>query len=81
MTFAPREREQLAAIENQFRATDPRFAAMFQLLDRLGRHAKGSHLVFVSVWLARYGRAAAFVLLAVIALLIAAPVIVAALLA
>jgi hypothetical protein len=81
MTLAPQEREKLAAIETQFRATDPRFATMFQLLDKLGRHAKGAHLVFLSVWLARTGWAAALVLLATTATLIAAPVVVAALLA
>ncbi len=81
MTLVPQERAKLAAIENQFRAADPRFEAMFQLLGKLGRHAKGQPLVFLSVWLARTGWAAALVLLATIATLIAAPAVVALLLA
>lgn len=81
MTLAPREREKLAAIEDRFRANDPRFAKMFQLLDKLGRHAKGGPVVFLSVRLARTGWAAALMLAAAIAMLIAAPAIAAALLA
>lgn len=81
MTLAPQEREKLAAIEAQLRATDPRLTTMFQLLDKLGRHAKGRPLVFVSVWRARTGWAAALMLLATIATLVAAPVVAAALLA
>lgn len=63
MSLVPREQETLAAIENRLRATDPRFAAMFRLLDTLGPRSQGTAWVFGSVWLARHGTVAAIGLL------------------
>lgn len=70
MGLAPRERETLAAIENQLRTSDPRFATMFQLFDNLGPRSQGHLWVFLSVWLARYGMSRALMLLAAIATLV-----------
>lgn len=72
MSLAPREQERLTAIENQLRATDPRFAAMFRMLGDLSRRRKAPCWVSMSVWMGRRGRANVIILLATIVTLIAA---------
>jgi hypothetical protein len=81
MSLAPRERETLAAIENQVHATDPRFAAMFRLLGKLGPRGQGPRWVFLSVWIARPGVIRATILLATIVMLLIACAVAGALLA
>ena len=61
MSLAPREQETLAAIENRLGATDPRFAAVFRLLG--DPHSHRCLCVFLSVWVARHGKMAAFAVL------------------
>lgn len=70
MSLAPREQERLTAIENQIRASDPRFAAMFRLLDNASRRGHRRPLVFLSVRLARRGIANVIILVATVVTLI-----------
>ena len=66
MSLVPREQETLTAIENRFRITDPQFAAMFTPLGSPALSRQGSLRVFLAVWVGRYGKPAAFALLAFI---------------
>jgi len=72
MSLAPREQEALTAIENQVRATDPRFAAMFRVLEALGPRSEGYLWVLLSVWVARHGKLVATVLLALVVMVLTA---------
>ncbi|HEY7260178.1 MAG TPA: DUF3040 domain-containing protein [Trebonia sp.] len=81
MSLVPREQERLTAIENQLRATDPRFAAMFRMLSDLSRRRKAPVWVSMSVLVARRGRADVIILLATIVTLIGTLAAVAAVLA
>jgi Protein of unknown function (DUF3040) len=81
MSLAPRERETLAAIENQLRASDARFAAMFRLFENQDPRLQRPAWVAVSVWVARRGLANVIVLLAAVVTLLVTCAVVAALLA
>lgn len=81
MSLAPREQEALAAIENEFRATDPRFAVTFEVFDNRGLRGKGRLCVFLSVWVARRGSANVIILLVTIVTLLTACAVAVALLA
>lgn len=81
MGLAPRERETLTAIEDGFRATDPRFAAMFLMLGNLGRRGKGRLRTSASVWAARRGAVNVIMLLLTVLTLLTTCAVAAALLA
>ena len=81
MSLAPRERETLAAIENQLRATDPRFAAMFLVFADRDLRSRRRLWVSMSVWVARRGLINVIILLATIATLLTTGAVAAALLA
>lgn len=66
MSLAPREQEELTAIESELRATDPRFAVMFGVFDNRDVRGQGRLSVFLSVWVARRGLANAIIALATI---------------
>lgn len=70
MSLAPREQERLTAIENQLRATDPRFAAMFRTLGGLSHRRRAPVWVSMSVWVARRGGTNVIILLATIVTLV-----------
>jgi Protein of unknown function (DUF3040) len=80
MSLAPRERETLAAIENQLRANDPRLEAMFRVFDRDPRGWRQPR-VSVSLCVARRGPGSVIILLATIVTLLAACAVAIALLA
>ena len=81
MSLVPREQETLSAIESQFHATDPRFAAMFRLLASVGPRMPGPLWVLVSVRVARRGLPSVIVELAAVVTLLTTCAVVAALLA
>jgi Protein of unknown function (DUF3040) len=82
MSLAPRERETLAAIENQLRANAPRLEAMFRVFERDPR-GRGRGLLWVSISLcvARRGPGNVIILLATIVTLLATWAVAIALLA
>lgn len=81
MSLAPREQQTLTAIETQLQLTDPRFADMFRVFDKHGSRSQRHLPVFLAMWLARNGWAAAIMLLATVATLFSTIAVAAAVLA
>lgn len=70
MSLAPRERETLAAIENQLRTNDPGLEAMFRVFDKRDPRSPGQLRMPVSLWMARRGPGNVIILLVTIATLL-----------
>jgi hypothetical protein len=70
MSLAPRERETLAAIEDQLRANAPRLEAMFRVFGKRDPRSRRQLWVSISLCVARRGPGNLFILLATVVTLL-----------